>query len=1277
MDYQLEQLGDEKFQELAQALILKEFPNSQAFPVGQPDGGRDALTYLYQREIVKREQPSFIMFQVKFVRNPFKADNPHDWLISVIKSEEEKLHRQIARGARQFILVTNVPGTGHLDAGSIDRANALLKEFSRKTGVPATCWWRADLNRRLDGAWDIKWAYPEIMGSMDVIRFVLETGLSEHKERRQATIRAFLQEQYALDEEVRFKQIELQNKLLELFIDVPLLPPEHGIERKHKVHLASIYEYIAREIGSELVSVPDKNALELGMVVESRDSTNSREVRYQGAATVLLHNLAHKHLLKIVLEGAPGQGKSTIAQYICQIHRMRILQKNDKLEQVPNLHKSSALKFPIKVDLRDLAAWLGRKNPFATDATGALPSNWEKTLESFLAFLIHQQSGGSEFNISDLFAIFRLSAVLLVFDGLDEIADIARRQEVVEELTKGITRLEVNTASLQVVVTSRPAAFENSPGLPADTFPYFQLGAVTRPLIDAYAKRWLRARKLQGREAAEVKRILAEKLDHPHIRDLARNPMQLAILLSLVHTRGTSLPDKRTALYDSYVDLFFSREASKSTIVRENRDLLINIHRYLAWLLQSNAETGKNASGSISEAELHRVVEQYLHTEGHSPSLAHSLFAGMVERVVAIVSRVQGTYEFEVQPLREYFAARYLFETAPYSPTGAEKRGTRPDRFDAIARNFYWLNVTRFYAGCYCKGELPSLIDRIQELIQEDGYKLISHPRVLAATLLSDWVFSQHPKSVSEVIRILLDGIGLRYILTTGYRRVARGNGLILPDQCGREELLKKCFTALGAHPPRDYALDLINVIQNNATGTEIERLWNEYFHQDKADSIEWIEYCLYLGIIGKINKGELEKLMSEHISDRLIRVLFLGKRTDLILANQEDYNRVIDWILKGGVHGMYRRDADNPLDKLTICLDLDRYAMVFRASPSGTFDHVWLEWRPGGSTQKMNMERVAEEFTETGKIDTFSKTVFKELKGMIQEWATTLKPWNSIVEQGRKLWGDRWIFFCIANLASGIKSHTETCKETSELLDHQQPLCRRARYARLRVGNSSWWNTQLAAASSQLEVKFVSMMLITWANADTIINNLPLLNSKLETLSDENWKLWHTYVTSGLELTMHQTGGRTIDLDVSRLNFALHDRTVAALGIRVSEKSKAGLYMKFLANYTGNDSKVLEFCQSVALAKLIHEPANWKTILEVVGRTYSLGSLAEHYDLQKFERRNQRSPLPTEVAKVIAREPHLYPSALVALAETMCKEVVAATIKPVAEIARQEKWFD
>ena len=69
----------------------------------------------------------------------------------------------------------------------------------------------------------------------------------------------------------------------------------------------------------------------------------------------------------MVIEGAPGQGKSTIAQYVCQVHRMKLLEKKESLRFLPKNHLSSPMRIPFKVELRDFALWLSKKNPFSAD----------------------------------------------------------------------------------------------------------------------------------------------------------------------------------------------------------------------------------------------------------------------------------------------------------------------------------------------------------------------------------------------------------------------------------------------------------------------------------------------------------------------------------------------------------------------------------------------------------------------------------------------------------------------------------------------------------------------------------------------------------------------------------------------------------------------------------------------------------------------------------------------------------------------------------------------
>jgi hypothetical protein len=63
------------------------------------------------------------------------------------------------------------------------------------------------------------------------------------------------------------------------------------------------------------------------------------------------------------------------------------------------------VRIPLRVDLRDLATWLSKKNPFSPEENEAIPENWHRSLEAFLAAHIRHYSGGIEFSTSDLAAI--------------------------------------------------------------------------------------------------------------------------------------------------------------------------------------------------------------------------------------------------------------------------------------------------------------------------------------------------------------------------------------------------------------------------------------------------------------------------------------------------------------------------------------------------------------------------------------------------------------------------------------------------------------------------------------------------------------------------------------------------------------------------------------------------------------------------------------------------------------------------------------------------------
>jgi hypothetical protein len=184
---------------------------------------------------------------------------------------------------------------------------------------------------------------------------------------------------------------------------------------------------------------------------------------------------------------------------------------------------------------------------------------------------------------------------------------------------------------------------------------------------------------------------------------------------------------------------------------------------------------------------------------------------GIVERVFVLVQRLQGSYEFEVQPLREYFCGKYLYETAPQSRAGFERAGTIVERFDAVARNRYWLNVTRFFAGSFSKGELPTLVHSIDSLLNDEVFSNLTSPRSLGVLLLRDWVFTPHVWSMNEVVQSVSDDLGIRMAWVG-----AHDEPVSLPRQCGRDVLVSKCKLRLLAQVPAQFAMELCRLIAVN-----------------------------------------------------------------------------------------------------------------------------------------------------------------------------------------------------------------------------------------------------------------------------------------------------------------------------------------------------------------------------------------------------------------------------------------------------------------------------
>jgi hypothetical protein len=214
--------------------------------------------------------------------------------------------------------------------------------------------------------------------------------------------------------------------------------------------------------------------------------------------------------------------------------------------------------------------------------------------------------------------------------------------------------------------------------------------------------------------------------------------------------------------------------------------------------MQSEVERDSQKE-SLSPKQLKALVRDYLRSQSLDEALAEVLFPGVVERIYFLVAPVDGgNYRFEVDPLREYFAARHLYETAQQAPAADDKPGSLVDRFAGMARNATWLDVIRFYAGCYSEGAAPSLIDGLQELAAENAFKLTSYPHYLASTLQADGVFSAGPMSNRRTSEFVLKAVKERRVLgpSPGADSPAQ-TPVSIPDQLSQTTLLDYGFEEL------------------------------------------------------------------------------------------------------------------------------------------------------------------------------------------------------------------------------------------------------------------------------------------------------------------------------------------------------------------------------------------------------------------------------------------------------------------------------------------------
>ncbi len=252
--------------------------------------------------------------------------------------------------------------------------------------------------------------------------------------------------------------------------------------------------------------------------------------------------------------------------------------------------------------------------------------------------------------------------LLLLFDGLDEVADATQRATVARWIEEALVQLP----NCVPVVTCRFAGYHGQAQLEPE-FLELHLRPLTAEQSEAFVRNWYRivetalaADTTRGESLAIDKaEELLSRLREPGFRsarmaEMTRNPLLLANLC-LVHRDRGSLPRGRARLYQECIDVLLEHQRGDSRLVPIDA---VHGHRVLqpaAWWL--HAEEGRTRA---TAAELAPVLEPALQAVGWQGGSAVDLLRRVRDESGVLTGWGQQELGFMHLGFQEYLAAQEI-----------------------------------------------------------------------------------------------------------------------------------------------------------------------------------------------------------------------------------------------------------------------------------------------------------------------------------------------------------------------------------------------------------------------------------------------------------------------------------------------------------------------------------------------------------------------------------------------------------------------------------------
>jgi hypothetical protein len=686
-DYNLSGLSTRSFERLVQALASKILgPGLVVFGDG-PDGGREA-TFEGRVPFPSESEPwdGYCVVQAKFRQRPGDPKREIKWALQQLEKELKDFvdASKRRRNPDYYIFATNLVLTPVARTGGKDQFAALIKKYQKQTKLRDWRVWDFDqIGTFLDGCIDVRHAYSAWITPGDVLAQALQHMQLSRTDFLEA-ITNFLAKDLLRDQFANLGQAghasEQKVPLAQVFVDL-LTAPDRLADPPDEAKTPGLTELI-----SELI----------GTASERLDQSATSRLRAPDEAALVPQGPEPG---RYVLVGGPGQGKTTVSQFVCQLFRAAILSDRPthllsvEVRQVisgllnqcaanrPQLPKTR--RFPVRIVLSSFAAAL----------KAAMPQ--KLSLLEYITKSIDDTSGHSV-SQSDLRRWLSAYPWLIVLDGLDEVPPSTNREDVL----RSVRDFWVDTAQLGadvlVLATTRPQGYNDD--FSPDLYHHLWLVPLSAERALHYAdrlaeSRWGYDRERRGKVMSHLTRASTEGAT----ARLMRSPLQVTIMATLVDQIGPP-PQDRWRLFHLYYDVIYRREQERdipaAEMLRNYRADIDAIHSYVALVLQIDSERAGGTEARLSRERLAGIVTTRLKDEGQVGAsleiLRERIIDAAANRLVFLVGLQEGQIGFEIRSLQEFMASEALM-------SGNDNE--IQSRLGHIAPISSWRNVFLFAAG--------------------------------------------------------------------------------------------------------------------------------------------------------------------------------------------------------------------------------------------------------------------------------------------------------------------------------------------------------------------------------------------------------------------------------------------------------------------------------------------------------------------------------------------------------------------------------------------------